>query len=83
MVNVIRDAVRELYYTNSKIVFGDEENARPTVEFDGKTYLMQYKTSGLYPAGRKWTADDKRFLEPIPMDEVTLNPNLGQNPGWE
>ena len=79
----ITDAVRELYYTNSKIVFGDEENARPTVEFDGKTYLMQYKTRGLYPAGRKWTADDKRFLEPIPMDEVTLNPNLGQNPGWE
>ena len=77
----ITDAVRDLYATSS-ITFGDGENARPIMEFEGKTYLMQYKVRGLYPDGRKWTANDKRFLEPIPMDEVTLNPDLGQNPGW-
>jgi hypothetical protein len=27
--------------------------------------------------------DPKRdYLSPIPSDEITLNPNLGQNPGW-
>ena len=66
----VTDAVRELYSTSS-ITFGDGENARPIMEFEGNTYLMQYKVRGLYPAGRKWAADDKRFLEPIPMDEVT------------
>lgn len=30
---------------------------------------------------RKWT--DKNYLYPIPSDQLQLNPNLGQNPGWE
>jgi hypothetical protein len=29
---------------------------------------------------RKW--DDKLYLDPIPTDQLTLNPNLKQNPGW-
>jgi hypothetical protein len=27
--------------------------------------------------------DDKRYLRPIPSTATTLNPELGQNPGWE
>lgn len=30
---------------------------------------------------RSW--EDKNYLYPIPSDQLQLNPNLGQNPGWE
>lgn len=30
---------------------------------------------------RQWTSKD--LLYPIPSDQLQLNPNLGQNPGWE
>ena len=30
---------------------------------------------------RKW--DDKLYLYPLPSDQRQLNPQLGQNPGWE
>ncbi len=33
------------------------------------------------PAGnRNW--EDKNYLSPLPLDELQINPNLGQNPGW-
>lgn len=53
-----------------------------TLEYDGNTYVAAYPNQGLYPAGRKWTADDKRWLYPIPLQQTVLNPNLKQNPGW-
>ena len=31
-------------------------------------------------SGRQWT--DKNYLLPLPSDQLQLNPNLGQNPGW-
>ena len=30
---------------------------------------------------RQWT--EKNYLYPIPSDQRQLNPQLGQNPGWE
>jgi hypothetical protein len=33
-----------------------------------------------YDATRKW--DDKFYYYPIPTNELVLNPNLGQTPGW-
>ncbi|HLU88785.1 MAG TPA: RagB/SusD family nutrient uptake outer membrane protein, partial [Cyclobacteriaceae bacterium] len=30
---------------------------------------------------REW--DDKLYFRPIPTQDLTLNPNLHQNPGWE
>lgn len=30
--------------------------------------------------GRVW--QDKHYLYPLPSDQLQLNPNLGQNPGW-
>jgi len=37
----------------------------------------------IYPGyqARKW--DNKLYLYPIPTQELTLNPNLQQNPGWK
>lgn len=29
------------------------------------------------------TYEYKHYFYPIPSGEITLNPNLGQNPGWE
>lgn len=76
----ITDAVRALYEGN--VVFGGSEG-RPTVEYQGNTYLYQYPSKSLDDVGRKWSASDKRWLSPLPTDELVLNPNLTQNPGWD
>ncbi|HMR82518.1 MAG TPA: RagB/SusD family nutrient uptake outer membrane protein [Niabella sp.] len=34
----------------------------------------------IFESGRVWSA--KNYLYPIPADQLKLNPNLGQNPGW-
>ena len=31
--------------------------------------------------GRVW--NERNYLHPLPVDQLQLNPNLGQNPGWE
>ncbi|WP_172388701.1 RagB/SusD family nutrient uptake outer membrane protein [Sphingobacterium shayense] len=37
----------------------------------------------VYTGLQKRTWDDKMYLYPIPLEEVALNPKLGQNPGWK
>lgn len=32
-------------------------------------------------SGRTWS--EKNYLYPLPSDQIQLNPNLGQNPGWK
>jgi hypothetical protein len=32
-------------------------------------------------SGRQWA--EKNYLYPLPSDQLQLNPNLGQNPGWK
>ena len=34
----------------------------------------------VFESGRVWK--DRNYLYPIPADQLKLNPNLGQNPGW-
>ncbi len=34
----------------------------------------------IHEDGRSWTT--KNYLLPLPADQVQLNPNIGQNPGW-
>jgi len=36
----------------------------------------------VYPNITTRTWDNKLYLYPIPLQEITLNPNLKQNPGW-
>lgn len=46
-------------------------------DWDGKTKnLLQVYSN----TSRTW--DDKLYLKPLPTDQLTLNPNLVQNPGW-
>jgi hypothetical protein len=42
---------------------------------DGNNYIK------VYP-GITRTWNDKLYLNPLPIQELTLNPNLKQNPGW-
>lgn len=75
----ITQAVRDLYDGNT--TFGGADG-RPTIQYDGKEYLWQYPSKSLNDPGRVWGADDRRWLSPIPTDQLTLNPKLVQNPGW-
>ena len=62
----------------------DSQTGRPTIEYNGATYLYQYKAAKkLDDAGRQWKTNDHRFLYPIPKQELVLNKQLTQNPGWE
>jgi hypothetical protein len=36
----------------------------------------------VYPSMTNLTWNDKMYLNPIPIEELTLNPKLSQNPGW-
>lgn len=53
--------------------------------FTTSGYLSPYNTAAVANStgttvDHKW--DDKYYLEPIPSGQITLDPNLGQNPGW-
>lgn len=50
----------------------------------GSTYRLSDGDGGNleygFNQGRKWL--DKKYLRPIPTSAITVNPDLGQNPGW-
>jgi hypothetical protein len=46
------------------------------IQVDGNNYIR------VYPNFDHRTWDNKMYLYPIPSQEITLNPNLHQNPGW-
>ena len=61
----------------------DAKTGRPTIEYDGATYLYQYKAAKkLDDAGRKWEKDDRRFFSPLPKQEIVINKALRQNEKW-
>lgn len=37
----------------------------------------------VYPNFTTRTWNDKMYLFPVPLQEITLNPNIQQNPGWQ
>lgn len=56
------------------------ENQIKNILIDENRYIDRYKNS--LPNG--YGFDEKRdFLSPIPTNQLTLNSNLAQNPGWE
>ena len=73
----VTDAVKALYPAGTF----EGENGRALVEYQGKTYIRPY-AKDLNDAGRKWSANDKRFLSPISKNVMLINPNITQNPGW-
>ena len=73
----VTDKVISLYDEGT---FGGDKG-RALVEYEGKTYIRPY-SKDLNDAGRKWAADDKRFLKPISKNVMLINPAITQNPGW-
>ena len=73
----VTDKVISLYDEGT---FGGDKG-RALVEYEGKTYIRPY-SKDLNDAGRKWAADDKRFLNPISKNVMLINPAITQNPGW-
>lgn len=65
---------------NGGVTFGPGE--QEVYEYNGKTYLRVFAPETMASPGRKWTQNDKRWLYPIPLDQIRLNSNLVQNPGW-
>ena len=65
---------------NGQITFGGR--AHPVYTYGDKTYLRIYDENYMENPGRQWTKDDRRWLYPVPIDQIRLNPNLTQNPGW-
>ena len=80
----ITDAVAKEYKEVAGVEFGDGEGQRPVAEYEGAKYLYQYPDRSLdaTQSGRHWKENDRRWLDPLPTDQLVLNPNLTQNPGW-
>lgn len=49
-----------------------------SIEINGKNYIDVYKGSVF--ENRQFS--DKNYLFPLPLNSISQNPNLGQNPGW-
>jgi hypothetical protein len=54
-------------------------NADLTLSNGTSGYIVGYPTA---PNGADWD-EDRDYLNPIPVSERILNPNLSQNPGWQ
>lgn len=48
---------------------------------DASSKTMDAEGCIIYGQGRVW--EEKHYLYPLPIDQLKLNPNLKQNPGWE
>ena len=48
---------------------------------DASSKTMDAEGCIIYEQGRVW--EGKHYLYPLPIDQLKLNPNLKQNPGWE
>ncbi len=49
---------------------------------NNNTQLAEDGHTLLYMKDQKRTWDDKLYFYPIPANDLTMNPNLKQNPGW-
>ena len=65
---------------NSSRFDPDGEATIFTTEVDGVPYLDIY--AGTDYAEPEFD-ESKHYLWPVPIDAISQNPNLGQNPGWE
>ncbi len=71
------------YYDADNSFYGVK--VAPTVPFDPSITVLKDPDGHVYaqePGDRRTPWDDRKYLEPIPADQLTLNKNLTQNPGW-
>jgi len=73
---VAPDAIRGMkfnQYQYPNVVVGSD------IFLDDQGYLAPYKNS--LPNGRTFE-EPKQYYFPIPIEDIVINPNLEQNPGW-
>ncbi len=68
------DMPRGAYYADGIV---NTELGPSDANLDAEGYLLPFADLGNYNFD-----ESKAYLLPIPLDELTLNPNLDQNPGW-
>ncbi|MFC0320715.1 RagB/SusD family nutrient uptake outer membrane protein [Olivibacter oleidegradans] len=85
LIDLDRDGKYDLYVVNST-------DPLPTDRVSGVQYFKLSSVNGLSEgnSGRltpynitKKNFEDWEYLSPIPQEEITLNTNLTQNPGWD
>ena len=72
------------YYDAEDAYYGVKVD--PSVVFEPAIEVIKTDDGHLYaqkPEDRRTPWNDRKYLQPIPQDQITLNPKLGQNPGWE
>lgn len=71
-LGLLWDAAAEARYEGATVITADDPDT-------GKTYIDPY-------GGSDWANpqfdENKHYLWPIPLSEISQNPDLGQNPGW-
>lgn len=60
--------------------FGNRVAVNKDIFLSEEGYILPYKQ--FYPNGRVFN-ENKHYLFPIPLEDLVLNPNLVQNPGWD
>ena len=60
-------------YVGEKLANGAKNNSQ--IAADGHTLV--------YMKDQKRTWNDKLYFYPIPANDLVMNPNLGQNKGWD
>ena len=63
-------------YFNDGVVNTELDEASAYLDAEG--YILPFGSTGNYNFD-----ETKAYLQPIPLDELVLNPNLVQNPGWK
>ena len=61
----------------NQYIAADPNTSVKTIVVDANNYIR------VYPNFTSRTWDDKMYLYPIPTQEITLNPAIKQNPGWQ
>lgn len=60
---------------------GDFQTAVAELPVNDEGYIDPYKNYPVMASGYNFNLD-RDYLSPIPQDQLLLNPDLGQNPGW-
>lgn len=71
------------YYDDDKTFVGVKPD--PNLKFEAGIDVLLNSDGYIYsqaPGDRRKPWDDKKYLYPLPADQLTLNPNLTQNSGW-
>jgi len=71
------------YYDKDEDFYGVKID--PSLKFESSITVLKTSDGYVYtqaPSDRRTAWNDRKYLYPIPADELTLNPKLIQNPGW-